>query len=214
MLGVPGPSFVAAVPGRGERSDVVHVVLAPLDELDRSGRRVVPAVVGVRDAGQVGQVVVERIVVPMVDVMALRDWAVRRHPDLFVQPSDAALPVGLAGREVDPVAASCGVRVATEPDPLEDNDFGLGHVISLSPYRSASMVIHPRPRTQTRWFAVPSSVRPSEVVSLTTSADGEVCHASTTRRRPRRVWTFIPTATFSIGTGPCSVSTIVPATKQ
>ena len=110
---------------------------------------VVSVVISCLDALQVGDVVVEWITVDMVDVVSVWDLTVDGFPDLLVKPAGALGSVRLPRGVVDAVTSTSRVRVPPEPDSIEDDDVNVCHATSLSPYRSASIAIQPRPTAHT-----------------------------------------------------------------
>src|SRR5437879_3542816 len=84
------------------------------------------------DAGQVGKVVVQRVVINVVNVVTTRDRSVGVDPDLLVEPPSALLAVGDAGYVVRPFGPRLGVGVAPVSHALEYDHIHNGHMDIVS----------------------------------------------------------------------------------
>lgn len=221
VFAMPRQPLRRTVPSNRERPDPFQVGL-PLRAAVPPGRLVTvtfPVFIE-GEAFEVAESVVVVVVVFVVDLAALGDRPVRRFPDLFVEPSEAVLlPVADAGYEISPVGPGFGLRVSAVDDSSVSDGFDTSrgtspHATSLSEYRKASTRTHPRPATHTGWSPVPSRASPEDSSTRHTRAAGDVIAAATTGRSPARVHTRAPGWTDSITTGPASVATSVPATRQ
>lgn len=99
MLGVPGTSFLRAVPGSGQGADRRKVSTTRLG----IPGSVKAQVIAVRQTLEVLERVVPGVLISVVDVMAWRNRAVGGLPDLSVQALDTSLAGGDPWNEVSPV---------------------------------------------------------------------------------------------------------------
>lgn len=150
VLLMPFPASRRPVPLRRERSDRLKMLasfrgLAPLPPvIDVEG-----LMLGLGEANQVGDVVVERVTVLVMDVVTFRDRAMCRLPDVAVKRRAATtLAVLDPSDEVPTRREKVGVWVAAVEDAVEADLFDSGHDSILSEYRTASKRVQPRPSIQ------------------------------------------------------------------
>jgi hypothetical protein len=204
--------------------------LLPRDGRPPPGGKFVPVVViPLGKTLQVGQGVVEGVLVPVVNLVAGRDRPVVVSPHVAVKPAEPPGGIAVPAAVVDPVAPILAERVppvhhAVEPDAdhagvvgRQGDDIHDAASVSdsaVSPYRSRSIRTKPVDPTQTGWLWVPVRAAPLPNRTVITRAAAPVIPAARTRRYPSRVSTRSPARTRSIGTGPRAVVTSVPATRQ
>jgi hypothetical protein len=94
-------------------------------------------------ANKVGRVVIERVVVLVVDVAPSRDWPVERLPYLLMKAPDASLTVPPIGYVIDLLSTRLRAWIPAEDNAVELNSGWRLHVLSVSPYRSASNRVKP-----------------------------------------------------------------------
>jgi hypothetical protein len=104
-----------------------------IEVLDNSGRlapctklAMATAMLIDSDALEVIDIIVECVFIRMMDLVSIRDWTVSILPDLPVQRLNATLTIGNAGRIIPTVSYLLRVRVASELDPLVDDDIYIG----------------------------------------------------------------------------------------
>ena len=91
----------------------------------------VPVVLSASNAGKIAQVIIQRVVVYMVDVVAGRDWSVLGFPYLLMETTYTVRLVCYPRCEVHAIAAVLRFWVATKFDAIEDYCFGF-HDQSIS----------------------------------------------------------------------------------
>lgn len=108
--------------------------------------------------------VVERVLVLVVDVIAVGDRAVCVFPNCSVQVLDETDAADLnASTEVDPIRTGFRAGVSSVAAVLESEDFRR-HVLSITPGVRLDNGFQPA-AVQIGWSAVPTISRPSSVVS-------------------------------------------------
>lgn len=128
MLDMPSAALVASVPRRSEFP--VRLPSSPFCLARRLGA-VVGVVARLGQANEVVELVVVRVVIPMVDVVTFGYRPVSRFPDLLVKASHAA-PTMLRTRSVvDAIRPVGRFGISTESDSIEvdrfDGDAALWH---------------------------------------------------------------------------------------
>ena len=83
------------------------------------------------DALQVGQIVIERIVIPVVNVVARRDGAMTVFPNLLMQSLNTPHAVSPARCEIDPIRSAQAIGIASKDDTFIDDGFHFGLWLSL-----------------------------------------------------------------------------------
>lgn len=122
---MPGPALITAVPGRSQGANFVQV----LPDATRAGPLSLALVFSLmhvwKNRSQIGDVVVERVVVQMVDVVTGRDCPVVVLPYFPVQRLHASANVATARREISLMVEVGRKRVSAEPDPVENDGLDL-----------------------------------------------------------------------------------------
>ena len=98
---------------------------------------------GWREGDEVGRVVIERVLIFMVDMPAVRDLfaRMRREPDIAVQVGDAICGPALI---IDPVTPTGAIGIASVSIAFEDDFSGVFvHADSISPHTNESISFQP-----------------------------------------------------------------------
>lgn len=144
MLNMPRSSFWASMPLGREMTNIVEVGLARLTELGR----VFLAMLFRAEKSEVGDVIVERITIDMVDMAPGRYLPPMMGYPQF--PVERTFTAASRCHEVDPMRSLLGVRIAFVDDTFELDFGGVTHPESLSPQHRASTRVQCFPSTQTR----------------------------------------------------------------
>lgn len=188
VLGVPGAALCAAVPNCGERSSELEVTARHRDAL--GFEPVQSSMLGAGEGLEILDGVVERVLVPVMDVMIVGNRSVHVSPDGAMQILDVAAALELVRASVVDALRPIGVLGVTAVALSSVDDDFESHAISVSRGVKDASCFQPV-SVQNGWSAVPSTYRPSSSVTRH-SGFTPVIQARVTGRQPARVSTFAP----------------------
>jgi hypothetical protein len=148
VLAMPGSAFVASVPLGGEMAVRSESLRDRGAFVGGQFCGVQPVVVGAGDAFQVPDRVIERIAVPVVDVIALRNSPVSRFPYFHVQRFDALSSEVLMRVVIRPFRPVLRLRVAVERNAVKRDDFVFRHDFTKALISISRQGMNPLPSAQ------------------------------------------------------------------
>ena len=119
-----------------------------LAEIDlRNNPKMVPtSMIPSRETCEVGEIIVERVPIDVIDVVSFWDGTVGGFPDFDVEVMDAILEVLASTLVVGIVSSALGIGVSSEDNAVELDAFGYNpsfwHTLIISPYLSVSRAFH------------------------------------------------------------------------